>query len=140
MAALSSYLVNQNLEPSRPKIVPKPKTSQGVGLLWEGVQGIKIRIGPEARPKRILLGTINDCHFRVIKAIPVHLEVRGGTVIASWRAIDEFGTGRSSSLACDDLGRTVSELYRTLKAEESRLGPDLARVWDILRRHIASRV
>ncbi|HSY31870.1 MAG TPA: hypothetical protein VLA42_07765 [Verrucomicrobiae bacterium] len=75
----------------------------------------------------------------MIKPIPVHLDVRGDTVIASWRKIDEFGTGTSSSLACDDLGHTIAELYLSLKADEPRLGPDLARVWGVLKEHVMHR-
>jgi hypothetical protein len=139
MAAAPSYLVNQNLEQPKPKFVPPPNTSQAVSL-HEGIQRIRIRIGGrEARPKHLLLGTINHCEFRVVKPIPVHLEVRGRDVIASWRQVDEFGTGKSSSLACDDLGHTIAELYVSLKADESRLGPDLARVWGILQEHIVRR-
>lgn len=69
----------------------------------------------------------------------MHVDVRGETVIASWRELDEFGTGKSTSLACDDLGHTVAELYRSLKGNESRLSPYLARVWDALREYVEPR-
>ncbi len=87
----------------------------------------------------MLLGTINHCEFRVVKPIPVRLDKRGDTIIASWRQVDEFGTGKSSSLACDDLGHTLAELYASLEADEAHLGPDLARVWDVLKEHVVRR-
>lgn len=139
MATLSQYLVNQNLEQPRPKFVPPPSKTQAVAL-YQGVHRIRVIVnGRQRRPKHLLLGTINHCDFRVVKAIPVHLEVRGKTVIASWRQVDEFGTGKSTSLACDDLGHTVAELYVSLERDEPRLGPDLANVWGVLKQHIVRR-
>lgn len=140
MAALPQYLVNQNLEQSRPKVVPRPNSPQAE-TVHPKIERIKVHLRPrERRPKQMLLGTINHGDFRVIKPIPVHLDVRGGAVIASWRQVDEFGTGKSSSLACDDLGHTIAELYNSLKADERRLGPDLAKVWALLKEHIVRRV
>jgi hypothetical protein len=139
MAAMQQYLVNQNLEQPKPKFVPPPKSPQAV-VLHKEIQRIKVQIrAGERRPKHILLGTINHCDFRVIKPIPLHLDVRGDTVIASWRQIDEFGTGTSTSRACDDLGHTIAELYLSLKADEPRLGPDLAKVWAVLKEHVMRR-
>jgi hypothetical protein len=136
MAALPQYLDNYALEQPGPKFVPPPNAPQAVAL-QEAIQRVKVRIRPtERRRTHILLGTINHADFRVIKAIPVHLDMRGATVIASWRQVDEFGTGKSSSQACDDLGHTIAELYVSLKADASRLGPDLAKVWGILREHV----
>jgi len=105
------------------------------------VQRTNVPVRTQAqRPKELLLGTINHCDFRVTKAIPVHLDVRGDTVIASWRQIDEFGTGKWTSLACDDLGHTIAELYVSLQADESHLGPDLAKVWAVLKEHVVQVV
>src|ERR1700733_4488719 len=127
MVAMPQYLVNKNLGQPGPQLVPPPKTTQAVATPTGVARTQRIRVNfraKEGRSKRILLGTINHCEFRVIKAIPVCLEVRLGTVVASWRQIDEFGTGKSMSLACDDLGHTIAELYTSLKADEARLGPD----------------
>ncbi len=139
MAAAPDYLVSQNIEQPRPKIVPPPNAPQAVAL-HQQVQRIRISIRPhESRPKRRLLGTINHGDFRVVKPIPVQLDTRGETVVASWRQVDEFGTGKSSSLACDDLGHTIAELYASLQADEPRLGPDLVRVFGVLKEHIVRR-
>lgn len=136
MAAMTQPLVN--LDQPKPKIVPKANSPQAVVL--QPARMVKIQVRPrERRPSHLLLGTINHCDFRVIKALPLHLDTRGNSVIASWREIDEFGTGATMSQACDDLGHTLAELYSSLKADESRLGPDLARVWGILQRYIKPR-
>ena len=139
MVAMPQYLVNESLDQPRPKFVPKPNAPQGMALHDEA-RRIRVHIRPhERRPKHILLGTINHCDFRVIKPIPVRVDVRGETVIASWRELDEFGTGKSTSLACDDLGHTLAELYRSLRGNESRLSLYLTRVWDVLREYVQPR-
>lgn len=94
---------------------------------------------PTPRPTQILLGTLNDLGFRVVRAIPVRLETHEDSVVACWQDIDEFGTGASMSSACVELGRTLSELYRSLEADEGRLGPDLQRVWAVLKEYVVRR-
>jgi len=91
------------------------------------------------RPEQILLGTLGNLGFRFIKPIIVQLENREGVVVASWPEVDEFGTGTSMSSATEDLGRTVAELYCSLKADQANLGPDLERVWLKLQEHVVSR-
>lgn len=91
------------------------------------------------RPEQILLGTLGNLGFRFIKPITVQLENRETEVVASWPEIDEFGTGTSMSSATEDLGRTVAELYRTLKNDQDNLGPDLERVWLKLQEHVVPR-
>jgi hypothetical protein len=139
MGAMPQYLVSESLDQPKPKFVPKPNAPQAVAIHEEPRRITVYMRRKERRPKQILLGTINHCDFRVIKPIPVRVDVRGETVIASWREIDEFGTGKSTSVACDDLGHTIAELYNSLQAGESRLGPDLARVWGVLRRYVVPR-
>jgi hypothetical protein len=158
MAALAQPLISG---PPGPKLVPRPKSPQAVVLAGQVVpppqavvtegqlaspqpailegqaRRVRVQIRPGGgRPSHILLGTINHADFRVVKPIPLHIEVRGKQVNAVWRQIDEFGTGKTTSTACDDLGHTVAELYSSLKADEGRLGPDLARVWGILQEHV----
>jgi hypothetical protein len=91
------------------------------------------------RPAEILLGTLSDLRFRVIKPIPVSLEAPEGGVIAYWLEIDEFGTGTSTSSSAEELGHTVAELYRSLCSEQDKLGPDLQQVWAKLQEYIAPR-
>lgn len=140
MAALSQHFV---LDQPEPEIVPrpgKPAVRSEPIVQQRGMRRVSIQFRkPESRPKEILLGTIGHCEFRVIKAIPAQLDVRGDTVLASWQQVEEFGTGKSTSLACDDLGHTLAELYESLEANESRLGPDLMRVWNVVKEHISRR-
>ena len=86
------------------------------------------------------LGTLFDGRFRVLKAIPVVIETHPDSVAAVWREIDEFGLGNSASAACVELGKSIAELYATLKREERNLGPDLERVWSILKQHVRPTV
>lgn len=91
------------------------------------------------RPAQVLLGTLYDFSFRVVKPIPVRLETNDAFVVASWQDVDEFGTGTSMSSACEELGHTLVELYRSLEADEARLGPDLRRVWAVLKEYLVRR-
>jgi len=91
------------------------------------------------RPKQVLLGSLADPGFRVVKPIQVYLESREDAVVASWREIDEFGTGTSTSSAAEELGRTVAELYRSLQSDRDKLGPDLQRIWVKLQEHVVPR-
>lgn len=91
------------------------------------------------RPAHLLLGTLSDLGFRVLKPIPVNLEARKDAIVASWQEIDEFGTGSSTSSSAEDLGHTVAELYRSLGSEQDKLGPDLQRVWAKLQEYIVPR-
>jgi hypothetical protein len=143
MAAMPQYLVNMSAERPQPKLVPARNAPQAVGFDAEvrriRLRPIKVHVHPQGRPKRILLGTVNHADFRVVKPIPVELDRRGKSVVAVWRQTGEFGTGTSTSTACDDLGHTIAELYKSLKADEARLGPDLAKVWSVLKEHITLR-
>jgi hypothetical protein len=94
---------------------------------------------PIPRPERLLLGTLSDLKFRVIKPIHVEVEFREDTVITSWEAIEEFGTGASVYSSAQDLGRTLAELYRALQVDQDNLGPEMQRVWAILQEHVVPR-
>ena len=94
---------------------------------------------PRQRPNQILLATLSTSGFRMLQAIPAQLRYDATGVTASWEEIDEFGTGSSMSAACEDLGRTVAELYRSLREEQGNLGPDLQQVWSKLQDYLAPR-
>jgi|SRR5579863_1427843 len=102
-------------------------------------QSQPLAIQPGSRPDRILLGTLSDFGFRVVKPIEVLLETREDAVIASWQEVEEFGTGLSVSSATTELGRTIAELYRTLQSDSGNLGPDLQRVWHLLQEFVVPR-
>lgn len=120
--------------PDRPSLPSPPLMAQGQGMRLKRLE-VEL-VEPVPRPTDILLGTLNHYTFRVVEAIPVHLEQREEGMVAVWREIDEFGVGKSTSSACEDLGHTLAELYQALDADRDRLGPDLARVWGVLQQHI----
>lgn len=125
----------------RPEILPRPDKGFEV-LPFESPRHLflGVELKPSRfRPHQILLGTVNDTDFRVIRAIPVRLEYRDGSVVANWDEVEEFGTGQSVSAACEDLGHTLAELYRSLQADRERLGPDLERVWSVLQNYLTRR-
>jgi len=104
------------------------------------VPGLQItHTQPVPRPARFLLGTLSDQGFRVIKPIPVEVEFREDTIITSWEAIEEFGTGASVFSSAQDLGRTIAELYRALQVDQQNLGPEMQRVWAVLQEHVVTR-
>jgi hypothetical protein len=92
--------------------------------------------GSAERLDKINLGTLFDGRFRVQRSIPVTLDRSGEGVSAIWHEIDEFGHADSASAATVELARSLVELYSTLKREQTNLGPDLERVWSVLRQHI----
>jgi hypothetical protein len=139
-ATLGHYSVLDQPGPDRTS-PPGEITLRSEPLVMQRViQRIKVSVRkPEPMPAEILLGTLNHPGFRVLKPIPVHIDVDGGAVIATWRETDEFGTGTSASSACADLGRGIAELYESLRADEALLGPDLMNVWNVLKENIAPR-
>ncbi|SRR5260221_13205441 len=130
----------------RPEIVQSPSgplTFKMVPLrlqpsfIHAGVSVVTARA--ERRPTKILLGTLTDPGFRVIEPIAADIEDVDGSVVASWRDIEEFGTGSTVTSAIEDLGRTIAELYRALLNDSEKLGPDLQQVWQILQTHVVPR-
>jgi hypothetical protein len=139
MAAATWSLLNQNIEESKPKIVSRSTAPQATVLYEKVIELPKINTRAKRQLRHLLLGTINHANFKVVKAIPVALDNRGTTKIARWKEIDEFGTGKSTSSALDDLGHTIADLYESLEIDEAKLGPDLLRISVILREHVARR-
>lgn len=131
----STYVVDSWIAQAPADWIPSPSSEPKVSA--HGIP-ITIRVGAsEPRPTNILLGTLSQPGFRVLKPIPVQIGSDGETVTAFWREADEFGTGDSVFDACEDLGRTVAELYLSLQADELILGPDLQRVWHLLKEYVA---
>ena len=133
--ASSPYVLDSSVAQPPAQEIPSPSSE-----LKGSAPGysIIVRAGAsEPRPTEILLGTLNRPGFRVLKPIKVLIGSDGETVTALWREADEFGTGDSVFDACEDLGHTVAELYLSLKADELRLGPDLQRVWHLLKEYVA---
>jgi hypothetical protein len=111
---------------------PEPHVG-GVNTAPPGLIGIQ---GSAERLDKINLGTLFDGRFRVQRPIPVTLDRSGEGVSAIWHEIDEFGHADSASVATVELARSLVELYSTLQREQMSLGPDLERVWAVLKQHI----
>ena len=113
-----------------PKVEPQVDTSSAIAAEPVAFEEFSARLD------KLNLGTLFDGRFRVKKVIPVELDRSGEGVSAVWHEIDEFGHGESASEASVELARSVVELYGTLSEEQSNLGPDLQRVWAVLKSHI----
>ena len=90
---------------------------------------------PEMRvlpPDRFSLGRLRDGRLRVVKPIDVVRTTEDGRCVVEAPELNEFGFGDNLSAAIADLQTAIAELYFTLDAEQDRLGPDLASVWDSL--------
>lgn len=94
---------------------------------------------PDPRPPRVSFAALRDPKLRMVRAIPLDVTVEDSTVVVSWSEIDEFGTGDTLSVAIDDFARALRELYRSLYAEDVKLGADLRRVRQVLREYIEPR-
>jgi hypothetical protein len=92
-----------------------------------------------AFPAEIQLGALRDGRLRVVQPFRVRFSSEGPQVIAEALEVDEFGFGSNPSEALTDLQRALAALYLSLEEEQQRLGPDLARVWQTLRRKISQR-
>jgi hypothetical protein len=90
-----------------------------------------------APPEEFRLGALRDARLRIREPFLVRFSSEGGHIIAEAPEADEFGFGRNPSEALADLQRALAALYFSLDEEQQRLGPDLERVWDTLRRKIS---
>ncbi len=97
-------------------------------------------VGPAHSPFQnvVRLGSLGDGRLRVRQPITVQLSREDARVVATAPEIDELGFGADSSEAIRDLQRAIVSLYFTLRDEEQCLGPDLQRVWRILRERIVA--
>lgn len=103
-----------------------------------GKQIIQIEMGespasktPAVTPQTIVIGSLLDDRLRMTADVTVNLEREAEHFIANFDGIQEFGYGLSPLESVDDLRKTISELYWSLK-EEGELGSDLEDVRNIL--------
>lgn len=85
-----------------------------------------------AIPATVVIGSLFDDRLRLLVPITLELERDGDFYIAKCDEFEEFGYGNDPFQAVDDFRQTLAELYWTLKEEQSRLAPGLARVWQRL--------
>lgn len=96
-------------------------------------------IVPASPLREVQFAPTIDRRFRIIKPFKVVLEKHEGGVVARIDEIGEFGYGPNSGDALYDLGKTVAELYLSLRADRARLSADLRSVLKILEEHIVDQ-
>jgi hypothetical protein len=92
-----------------------------------------------ATPESLLVGNLNHPCLRLRKPIKVFITRDDALLIASIPELEEFGYGSHLTAAVEDLRQTLIELYCTLKAEQSRLGPDMIQLWTQLQELIKEK-
>ena len=85
-----------------------------------------------ARRRPLLLYSLRHPQLKLSSPIAVSLEDDGVQIIASAYDLDAFGYGETEGEALDDLRRTITDLYFTLKDDARALGPMPRRVWEYL--------
>lgn len=95
--------------------------------------------GPSATPSKVLLGSLN--HPILYLKAPIGLKVSrdGVSVVASNDELDEFGYGDHLTMAIEDFRQTVIELYLELERDSEQLGPEMVRVWNLLKEWVEKR-
>jgi hypothetical protein len=96
-------------------------------------------ISAHATPTQLLVGNLNHPRLRLREPINVIITEDDSLLIASIPDIEEFGYGSHLTAAVEDLRQTLIELFQTLKAEQSRLGLDMAQLWTRLQVLIEER-
>ena len=87
-------------------------------------------------PDEMWLGALRDGRLRVISPFRVRFSRDDAHVVAEAPEADEFGFGTNGSEALADLQRALVALYLSLEEDQQRLGPDLQRVWQTMRRKV----
>jgi hypothetical protein len=113
--------------------------------LWESLSRFAMT-EPVSEPQRLgeidrslLLGTLMDGRFRILRPIDVTLTKENDDVIAEAHELNEFGFGKNFSEALRDLQRTIVELYLSLTSGQHDLGPDLLHTLDTLKANVSLR-
>jgi hypothetical protein len=93
---------------------------------------------PTARPSKVLFGALNDPEYRLRQPIPLEVSIEEAHVVVSWADVEEFGTGENLSAAIFDFAYALRQLHRYL-LKNAELGPDLARIRQILGEYIEAQ-
>ena len=84
-------------------------------------------------PAQITLDTLNDERLRVKEPIAVTIfKDEQGFILAEAVGMNEFGFGDTPAEAFTELQYAIADLYFILEGEQSRLGPLMQPVWEIL--------
>ena len=108
--------------------------------LEEEIKGVKEflvgelspRVEKLTRRRPLFLCSLRHPQLKLSSTIAVSLEDDGVQIIATAYDLDVFGYGETEGEALDDLRRTITDLYFTLKDNAKTLGPIPHRVWEYL--------
>jgi hypothetical protein len=124
-------------QPDEEVLAAYRRLAAGEFILADGAIILSSPVLSVALPEEIRLGALRDGRLRVREPFLVRLSTEGDHTIAEAPEADEFGFGRNPSEALADLQRALAALYFSLEEEQARLGPDLQRVWDTIRRKVS---
>lgn len=79
--------------------------------------------------KRVQIGSLLDPRLRLREPVTLKMEQDDEFHVAWCEELNEYGYGLDPIGAVQDARNTIAELYWQLKAEQERLGPDLADTW-----------
>ncbi len=92
-----------------------------------------------ATPGTLVLGSLRHPQLRLRSSLPLRVE-REHDFVTVWNdALEELGYGPYLTVAVEDFQKTVVELYFSLRSDQSRLGPEMARLWQKLQERIEER-
>jgi hypothetical protein len=90
-------------------------------------------------PKTVrFAGTIHP-KLRLVEPIPLVIKRSEKLFVVEHQEMEEFGSGATLGDALVDFGKNLAELFFRLEEDRDRLGPDLQRALQVIRRFIAPR-
>jgi hypothetical protein len=94
---------------------------------------------PRATPETLWLGVLRRRDLRLRKPLLLSITQEGEHVAVWSELLDEIGYGPYLTAAIEDFQQTMAELYLSLKTEQGNLGPEMARLWQVIRDLIEER-
>ena len=142
--ATAATISEANLSPSGGLLVPalskKPVYTFRNVSAGQSRLGMSYNVASAAQqPKHLLFGAISHPRLRALRPIPVEISRKQGNYVARFKTADEFGWGETMSMALEDLGKTLAELFIGLSEKQGLLGPDLKRLHVKLSNYITYR-
>lgn len=98
-----------------------------------------ITVPERATPAEFLIDALRHPQLRLRAPLRVQVEREGEFVLVWNDQLRELGYGSYLTAAVEDFQQTLIELYFTLRGEQARLGSDMSRLWQELRRYVEER-
>lgn len=107
------------------------------GLIRVDAVRTPVLSGPGGQPisafqPHVEIGGLLDIRLRLRGVLTLDMEREGDYFVAICSDLNEFGYGNDPTRAIEDARRSIAELYWSLKESHDRLGPDLAKTWQML--------